>query len=96
MSVGISARTSEYRSACAAHRHQVGGAQQHFEKLQIHQILSTIVDLGFFRHGCHRGELLGNLPEKGAAGYGDICGNAYDAERVRGESVELVGIHDFR
>jgi hypothetical protein len=62
----------------------------------IHQIVSTIVDLGFFEHGCHRVELLRNLPGKGDAGYGDICGNAYDAERVRGESVELVGIHKFR
>lgn len=43
----------EYRDARAARRHEVGIEQQSFKKLQVHQVVSAVVDLRFFEHGSY-------------------------------------------
>ncbi|CFS44045.1 Uncharacterised protein [Mycobacterium tuberculosis] len=72
----------EYRDARAARRHEVGIEQQSFKKLQVHQVVSAVVDLRFFEHGSYCVQLLRDLPGNGHAGYGDCCGYAHEAERV--------------
>lgn len=56
---------------------------------------SAVVDLRLLGRSGHRVELLRDPPGKGHAGPGHIHRNAYEAERVGGESVEVVGVARF-
>lgn len=58
--------------------------QKAFEKLQVHQVVSTVVDSLRFEHGGDRVELLRDLPGNGHARHGDRCGNPNKAQGIRG------------